>query len=140
MLIKNEFDQTIGCAINETFPKEKPAHSILEGSYCVLEPLTVDTPYTKQLYDSLVLDNNGSSWTYLPYGPFDTYKGFEDWLKALLASEQDTLLYSILDIKDKSPIGIAGYLRINPMLSLKLVMYTFLSVYKKHQPQLKPCI
>ena len=36
------------------------------------------------------------------------------WLHLTMAKEQDTLLYAILDSQNHVPVGISGYLRINP--------------------------
>lgn len=108
----NEFNQIVGQEIINWTPKEKPANSIINGSYCVLEPLDINKHAT-QLFDSFLIDNQGESWTYLPYGPFNSCDEFKSWLKSTLA-DKDTQLYSILDIKNHCPVGIAGYLRINP--------------------------
>lgn len=51
--------------------------------------------------------------TYLPYGPFNDCVAFRVWLENTL-SESDTRLYVILDANTQAPIGIAGFLRINP--------------------------
>ncbi|MGB6976792.1 MAG: GNAT family protein [Gammaproteobacteria bacterium] len=84
----------------------------MKGRYCLLEPLDIDK-HAAQLFDSLAIDNKGESWTYLPYGPFSTCDEFRNWLKATTA-EIDTVLYAIVDAKTQLPIGICGYLRINP--------------------------
>lgn len=108
----NEFNQIVGIEINNWQRKATPSNTILQGQYCRLEPLMIHK-HAAQLFDSLMLDNLGDTWTYLPYGPFNEYEAFLSWLQSTM-SEPDTLLYAILDIKNSIPIGIAGYLRINP--------------------------
>jgi len=112
MIIKNEFNQIIGSELHDLFPKESPQKVRMNGVYCILEPLDI-AKHSTLLFDSLLMDNDGSSWTYLPYGPFTSCAEFQDWLNLTL-SESDTLLYAILDSKNQAPIGISGYLRINP--------------------------
>lgn len=108
----NEFGQIAGCPINNWQRVNTPSKTTLQGMYCVLEPLNLDK-HSAKLFESLLLDNKGESWTYLPYGPFKNCDEFQAWLK-VTTSEQDTLLYAIVDSKTLLPIGIAGFLRINP--------------------------
>lgn len=109
----NEFNQPIGALIADWKPAKKPTSQILFGEFCKLEPVDIDR-HAYKLFENLLIDNsNGESWTYLPYGPFDSVIGFIDWLKETM-SDKDILLYAIIDIKTNLPIGIAGYARINP--------------------------
>jgi RimJ/RimL family protein N-acetyltransferase len=112
MLEKNEFNQVVGCYVENWVSPERPGNTILHGKFCILDPLEIHK-HADKLFDSLSIDNQGESWTYLPYGPFNTCDEFQDWLQKTI-SDNDTLLYAILDIQTKRPIGIAGYLRINP--------------------------
>jgi RimJ/RimL family protein N-acetyltransferase len=109
----NAFNQPVDSEMKDWSAKKKPIHEPIKGQYCVLEPLTADSP-VEHLYHSLSLDNDGSSWTYLPYGPFNSLLDFQTWVKETLCNEQDTLLYSITKINEQNPIGMAGFLRINP--------------------------
>jgi RimJ/RimL family protein N-acetyltransferase len=112
MHFKNEFDQLIGFPIENWHSREKPSQQIMMGKYCRLELLDIEK-HTEQLFYALSLENDGSSWTYLPYGPFETCQDFCTWLE-MTSTLDDTVLYTICDNKTGSPIGIAGYLRINP--------------------------
>jgi len=109
---KNQFGQVLGHPIENWTPCQVPAKGIIQGCYCILEPIEIDKHAVK-LFDVFSIDNQGESWTYLPYGPFDTFNEFKDWL-ARTMSQNDTHLYAILDVKTQEPIGISGYLRINP--------------------------
>lgn len=108
---KNQFNQTIGYPVKNWRHKAKPSKSKMIGAYCQLELLDV-TKHAKRLFHSLSIENDGSSWTYLPYGPFSNYEDFILWLEKTMKLS-DTILYTILD-KHDLPIGIAGYLRVNP--------------------------
>lgn len=111
MNVKNEFDQPVGYPIKNWQISPKPTKSTMLGNYCKLQLLDI-TKHAKPLFAALTLQNDGSSWTYLPYGPFATCEEFTTWLQET-SSLDDTVLYVILDKKTESPIGIAGYLRIN---------------------------
>lgn len=109
---KNEFNQIVGDLVENWSPAKRPPANVMRGNYCLLEPLDINK-HAAELFDSLSIDNQGESWTYLPYGPFNTVDDFQDWLKKTMA-DKDTLLFVILSAKTQLPIGIAGYLRINP--------------------------
>lgn len=109
---KNKFGQALGNPVENWIAHDKPGTALIKGNYCILEPIDIQK-HSIKLFDVLTLDNQGESWTYLPYGPFTTYSDFDTWVRETIA-ENDTLLYAILDIKTKEPVGIAGYLRINP--------------------------
>lgn len=108
---KNKFDQVVGHRVDNWHGVKTPALVILQGKFCTLEPIDLDK-HAKKLFENLSLNNEGESWTYLPYGPFTQFDEFYNWLKVTNA-EADTQLYAILDQK-LIPVGIAGYLRINP--------------------------
>ncbi len=113
MIEKNQFGQLVGGIIEDWRGALKPNKELsLQGRYCMLVPIELHQHATK-LYNAFAINNKGDSWTYLPYGPFETQNDFENWLNRTLA-EPDTLLYAILDEKTQEPIGIAGFLRINP--------------------------
>src|SRR5262245_40020406 len=111
MTEKNQFGQVLNFAVRNWKPALKPSTSSMKGIYCSLEHLDIDK-HALQLFHSLSIDNeHGESWTYLPYGPFDTYQAFREWLMESTLADA-ILLYAILDNKTQLPIGICGYLRI----------------------------
>jgi RimJ/RimL family protein N-acetyltransferase len=109
---KNQFGQMLGNLVENWTFRQRPTQSSIRGQYCILEPIEI-SKHASKLFDAISIDNQGESWTYLPYGPFDTLSDFVDWL-TLTLSENDTLLYAILDVETEQPIGISGYLRITP--------------------------
>lgn len=109
---KNIFGQPIGFPLENWQPAKIPDKaSILQGRYGLLEPID-SIKHAAVLFESLQFENSGDSWTYLPYGPFDSFEAFQIWLTNITSGE-DPLLYVIMDNKTQIPIGIAGYLRIN---------------------------
>lgn len=109
---KNQFGQILGNLIENWIPCQKPTPAIIQGKYCLLEPIEIDKHAVK-LFDVLAIDNQGESWTYLPYGPFDTFNEFKNWLIKTM-SDNNVLLYAVLNKKTYGPIGISGYLRMDP--------------------------
>src|SRR6185312_1773969 len=112
MYEQNEFNQNVDFLIADWNTRQRPALANLIGKYCIIEPINIDK-HAQTLFDVLQKDNLGESWTYLPYGPFATYDDFCKWLHKT-TSEADTVLYAIIDVKKNLPIGVSGYLRINP--------------------------
>lgn len=109
---KNQFGQLLGNPVENWISCQRPVKTILQGKYCILEPIEINKHAVK-LFDVLAIDNQGESWTYLPYGPFEMLSEFKDWLTKTM-SDNDILLYAILDAKTQEPIGISGYLRMKP--------------------------
>lgn len=107
---KNQFGQLLGNFIEDWSTCQKPERISIHGRYCTLEPIILDK-HAAKLFDALSIDNQGESWTYLPYGPFDTLGDFKDWLTSTM-SDTNTILYAILDVKTQEPLGICGYLHI----------------------------
>jgi len=107
--------QKLGYRIN--FKKSKiPSKKRLTGKYCYLEPLNIKK-HSKDLYDNFLKDEKNRIWTYLPYGPFKTYKIFKKWLKSNCL-KKDPFFYAIYSKKHKLYCGMASYLRITPEYGL----------------------
>ena len=128
----NEFNQPIGQRVPNWRPLERPATKPLVGNFCHLEPIDINN-HSNQLFSNLSADNSGESWTYLPYGPFPTIVEFEEWLKETIA-DRDTLLYAIMDVNNKQPIGIAGFLRINSAHGTIEVGHLHYSTFLRQSP------
>ena len=108
----NEHNQLIGDVVENWSTRLRPAANSIVGKYCVLELLNSEK-HAGQLFEALSLNNNGDSWTYLPYGPFHSVNEFNDWIQNTTEKSGD-ILYAILDAKTNIPIGISGFLRIFP--------------------------
>ncbi len=108
----NEFGQPVGDLVENWQPVSMPAKVALRGVHCILEPLDIEK-HSVKLFENLLIENQGELWTYLPYGPFKQCEEFQAWIKTT-AAMADTVLYCVIDVKTKNPIGITGYLRINP--------------------------
>ena len=63
--------QPIGFAIDDWQGAETPVHEGVEGTRCRLEPLSADR-HAEALHEAFAANADGSNWTYLPYGPFES--------------------------------------------------------------------
>ena len=107
----NELGQPVGFAVPGWTPPPRPERITLNGRYCRVEPLAPER-HTHDLYSAIQQDVKGTSWTYLPYGPFDTLATYRDWLDDACRSD-DVLFFALVDLSSGKPLGVASYLRIN---------------------------
>ena len=82
----------------------------MEGRFCRLEPLQVDS-HLDDLYQANAFDKDGRSWTYLAYGPFSDKDSYRDWITRTCLSE-DPLFFAIVDKGVGSACGVASYVNI----------------------------
>jgi len=108
----NTSKQPIGNPLPNWQPPKRPSRAALTGSYCSVEPLDISL-HAKDLYEADCLDESGFSWTYLPYGPFDSFTSYENWLDKNQYSE-DPIFFAIVDLYTGKASGVASYLRILP--------------------------
>ena len=104
----NDHGQPIGEPLEWAAVAPPPKH-VLEGRWCRLEPLDAGR-HAADLHEANVLDD-GSMWTYMPYGPFDDLVAYTAWCEQMAAHE-DPMFYAV--IVDGRAVGVASYLRIAP--------------------------
>jgi len=88
----------------------------IEGKLVDLKPLN-SNKYAKELFSSNSLDEKGINWAYLPYGPFDSQAEYVKWIRSFEEGD-DPVFFAIISKKLKKAIGIASFLRINPVQGL----------------------
>ena len=108
----NEFDQPVGESIENWHPPQHPKHETIEGKFCRLEPLHA-LQHAQSLYDSNSIELDARSWTYLPYGPFESFDAYQSWIEQT-CSGIDPQFYAIVEPEHGHAIGVASYLRITP--------------------------
>jgi RimJ/RimL family protein N-acetyltransferase len=69
--------------------------------------------HAAELYEADQRDSQGASWTYMPYGPFETLEEYRAWMEAT-CSDSDPLFHAIVDTETERAVGVASYLRIRP--------------------------
>jgi RimJ/RimL family protein N-acetyltransferase len=109
---ENQLGQPIGSPLPNWEHPPFPRHELIEGDYCSLEPLSPDQ-HGKALHEAFAEDTDGGNWTYLPYGPFESFETFYEWLTKIAAGK-DPQFYTIIPTNTGQPAGLASYLRIDP--------------------------
>lgn len=110
---RNEHGQPIGDALDWAAVTPPPG-TRLEGRWCVVEPLVADV-HAAGLHDAYAQDD-GSMWTYMPYGPFGSAVEYHEWCAAM-SGRDDPRFYAVVGA-DGSPLGVASYLRIEPAMGV----------------------
>ena len=106
----NSLGQPIGDPVSEWRPPHLPARVVLNGRYCVLEPLDA-ARHTRDLWAAYATADDLRHWTYLINGPFTSLGEYESWVsRAVLTT--DPLFYAV--IQAGRAVGVAAYLRIAP--------------------------
>ncbi|MDB5339437.1 MAG: N-acetyltransferase [Planctomycetaceae bacterium] len=111
---RNSLGQTIGFPLPAWTPPPFPVREPLVGRYCRLEPLDPDR-HAEPLYAANCLDTTQGMWTYLAYGPFESLNQYREWMQTVWKSS-DPLFFAVVDSKSNQPVGVASYLRIEPVV------------------------
>ena len=107
----NRFNQPLGQRVENWQGATPLQPTVMQGHYCRLEPLNPDV-HAHALYQANSADD-GSMWTYLPYGAFDSFQDYQQWL-AQFCMGRDPLFYAVVDQASQQPIGFGSYMRIDP--------------------------
>ena len=108
----NDLGQPIGVALDGWTPPPPPSLDPMEGRWCRVEPLDPHR-HAADLFGAYALDPGGGTWTYLPYGPFETLEGYLDWMNDVCRGA-DPSFRAIVDTTTGQAVGVASYLRIVP--------------------------
>ncbi len=109
---RNRLGQPLGDPLPDWVSPPHPSREPMEGRLCRLEPLGPEQ-HAEPLFEVNALDADGRSWTYLPYGPFDSLDAYRAWMDAV-SEASDPLFFAICRRSDGKPLGVASYLRIAP--------------------------
>lgn len=105
-------DQPVGVALDGWAPPPHPSPEPMIGRWCRVEPLDPHRHAT-DLYRVYARDTDGTTWTYLAYGPFDTLEAYLDWMRDA-CRDADPSFRAIIDTTTGQAVGVASYLRIAP--------------------------
>jgi RimJ/RimL family protein N-acetyltransferase len=86
----------------------------MEGRLCRLESLDAAT-HAAALHEAYSADREGRNWTYLPYGPFGSAAEYASWVESMQSGE-DPIFHAIVSLATGRPVGVASYLRIDPLM------------------------
>ena len=110
---RNELGQPIGFPVTQWRIPPSPQGVVLRGDYCRLERLDPER-HGADLHAANSSDTENIIWTYLAYGPFETLEDYKQWIHDTCLGD-DPLFYTIVDSKSGRAVGVASYLRINPV-------------------------
>jgi RimJ/RimL family protein N-acetyltransferase len=113
----NLYGQPVGDPVPDWQPRPRPDAVTLTGSYCRLERLDPGR-HAGELFAADRADTDGTSWTYLPYGPFDDLESYAAWVSEVSAQD-DPYFFAVIDTDPGSPIrdrasGVLSLLRVQP--------------------------
>ncbi|CAJ1928764.1 hypothetical protein CKOHBEJN_03892 [Aeromonas hydrophila] len=108
----NEFGQPVGAPLPDWRGAEFPPRRSLNGWDCRLEPLDPER-HGPGLWQAFSADS-GAMWTYLTTGPYATEADMLVWLREC-AAKTDPQFCTIFDEHGEQPLGLASYLRIDPL-------------------------
>lgn len=103
-------DKKFGAPLTNWNAPARPGPHQLAGRYARLEQLAPEA-HAHALFSAYSAGDG--VWDYLPYGPFTSEVGFNDWLRGMAASA-DPFFYAIRDLDTGLIGGMQAYLRISP--------------------------
>jgi RimJ/RimL family protein N-acetyltransferase len=109
---ENHLGQPIGIAVPEWKGATPPDRETMRGRTCRIEALRADR-HAEALHAAYVENRDGSNWTYLPYGPFDSAAAYRTFAEQM-QDREDVIAYAIVDRALERPVGVATYLRLDP--------------------------
>jgi RimJ/RimL family protein N-acetyltransferase len=109
----DRIDLPLGFRVDGWKPPQRPPRDPMIGRTCRLEPLDPHV-HAAQLHAANMLDANHRNWTYLPYGPFASLDEYVGWLNAVTQAS-DPMFHAIVDLATGEAVGVASYLRIDPI-------------------------
>ncbi|MEZ5843375.1 MAG: GNAT family protein [Hyphomicrobiaceae bacterium] len=110
--VTNTLGQSIGWAVADWSPRNRPARQVHAGRTCRLEPLEV-ARHAADLFAANAQDKEGRNWTYMGYGPFSDFEAYRAWMTAAVAKD-DPLFFAIIDLESGKAVGVAALMRIDP--------------------------
>ena len=108
----NAHGQPIGEDVPGWVPAKPPPRTPIEGRFCRVEPLAA-ADHATDLFAAISEDPDGSSWTYMGYGPFASRADYDAWIAATTTGP-DPFFYAIVDRPSGRAVGVASHLRIDP--------------------------
>lgn len=108
----NEYGQPIGAAISDWQPRARPARVTLEGRFCRIEPINVES-HAADLFEAYGKAGDGRDWTYLFAEPFSDFAALREYL-AKIAASSDPFHYAVIDRVSGKAVGTFALMRIEP--------------------------
>ena len=109
---QNPLGHPVGIPVPDWTPPPLPPRDSMDGRFCRVEALSVER-HASELHAANLLDTEQRNWTYMTYGPFESWDAYRAWVSASAASS-DPHFYAIVDKASGRAVGVASYLRIDP--------------------------
>ena len=108
--MSTKITRPVGAVVDPLPPGNKPDMRPLHGRWVHLEPVSA-VRHARDLYDSFINDDvHGHVWTYLAYGPWQSFEQFEAWLKEREAS-RDPWFYAFIRRDTGKACGMGSFMR-----------------------------
>ena len=115
-MVLNALGQPVGEVVPGWSGSRRPDGSTLQGRYCRVERLSAQA-HAQGLHLADQHDEDGASWTYLPYGPFPDLASYRRWVLDV-AVREDPLFYAVVDVEAGAatgrPVGVLSLMRTQP--------------------------
>ena len=105
--------QPTGAPLPDWKARPRPPRSIMHGRFCRVEPLE-PARHAEELFAANQLDRAGRNWTYLFQEPYQTLEAYRIWL-GQVAPGDDPLFHAIVDARTGKAVGVATFMRIDPV-------------------------
>lgn len=103
-------ERPVGPVVDPMPPGSRPDMRPLHGLWMLLEPVSA-ARHARDLYDSFTgHDPHGHVWTYLGYGPWESFEQFEAWLVEREAS-RDPWFYAFIRRDTGKACGMGSFMR-----------------------------
>lgn len=84
----------------------------MEGRFCRVEPLDAGR-HAADLHAANGEAPDGRDWTYMAYGPFESFEAYREWVD-WAAGSPDPLFHAIVARDSGRAVGVASLMRIDP--------------------------
>lgn len=103
-------DRPVGPIVDPLPPGTRPDMRPLHGLWVMLEPVSAER-HARDLYASFKdSDPDGNVWTYLGYGPWQSFEQFEGWVREREAS-RDPWFYAFVRRDTGKAVGMGSFMR-----------------------------
>ena len=128
----NDLGQPVGEPLEGWTAREHPRNTLMQGKWCRLEPVDPEK-HVQDLFLAFSEDQDRRNWTYLPYGPFASEEETRNWINSTCLGD-DPCFFSVIELETGKAVGVASYLRIEPVIGVIEVGHIHFSPLMQGKP------
>ena len=128
----NDLGQPVGEPLEGWTAREHPRNTLMQGKWCRLEPVDPEK-HVQDLFLAFSEDQDHRNWTYLPYGPFASEEETRNWINSTCLGD-DPCFFSVIELETGKAVGVASYLRIEPVIGVIEVGHIHFSPLMQGKP------